>query len=210
VGAFGFFLAPSAAFWLLILLFRVRNSLTEQDMLKGYLIGALISLVAIFCLEIEPVLQILNEVANKGRLRGVNWCIVYGKGTLLSEEALRAGCVQSLQKRLYLPNLASGKAELTVEEGEVGWGGMLENKTPDHITTWMQIVVIIFDADGKKQEVFAETPIWIDPLGVSEIRVAIPDLKPEQFEALDVCEDDEETPKACFSWAITDVMGLSI
>jgi hypothetical protein len=99
---------------------------------------------------------------------------------------------------------------LRIEQGEVGWGGRLENKTNDHVTTWIMIAVIVFDADGKEKEVFAETPIWIDPMGEADFEVVLPELEPEQFEKIDFCGDDNQSPKACFAWAVAEVKGLAI
>lgn len=159
---------------------------------------------------IKPVQRVINEAANRGTLRGVEACMDYSKSELLSQDAVKATCVQSFQNRLYLPDLASGQAGPRMDQEKAGWEGTLENKTPDHVTSWIQIAVTIFDADGTKQEVFAETAIWIDPLGEAEFRVELPEFKREQFDKIKFCDDDDEAPKACMGWGITDVKGLSI
>jgi len=178
--------------------------------LKNYMIGALICLVAALAYGIEPVQRMINEAANRGSLRGVERCIEYSKSELLSKEAVKASCIKAFQKRLYHPDLASGKAGPRVDKEIVAWEGALENKTADQVTTWIQIGVSIYDKDGKEQEVFAETPIWIDPMGDANFQVELPDLKAEQLDAIDWCGLDDKAPKACFWWGITDVMGLSI
>ena len=127
--------------------------------------------------------RVINEATNKGTLRGVETFMGYSKSELLSKDAVRSTCVQFFQIRLYDPDLATGKAGPRIDQGTVRWGGILANKTPDHVTTWVRISVIIFDADGTKQEVFAETPIWIDPMGEAEFRVELPDLEREQLMA---------------------------
>ncbi len=178
--------------------------------MKNYLIGALICLLAALAFGIEPVQRLVNEVTSQGTLRGVETCIEYSKSDLLSQDAVRASCVQSFQKRLYGPDFATGLAGPRMEQEKLGWGGTLENKTPDHVTTWIRIAVTIFDADGAKQEVFAETPIWIDPLDEAEFWVELPDLEREQLDNIAFCDIDDETPKACFGWGVTEVMGLAI
>jgi len=170
----------------------------------------LICLVAALTIGIEPVQRFMNEATNRGTLRGVEKCMDYSKSELLSQEAVKASCVQSFHKRLYLPDLATGQAGPRIDKEVVGWAGRLENKTSDHVTTWIRIVVIVFDDEGKEKQVFAETPIWIDPLGDAEFRVDLPDLQPKQFDALQFCDHDDEKPKACMAWDVADVMGLAI
>lgn len=152
----------------------------------------------------------MNEAANRGTLRGVETCMDYTKSELLSQDAVKATCVQSFQKQLYLPDLATGQAGPRLDQGQVGWGGTIENKTPDHVTTWIRIAVSVFDLEGNKQEVFAETPVWIDPMGEAEFRVELQDLHREQLDDIAFCDHDDEAPKACMAWGVTDVMGLAI
>lgn len=178
--------------------------------MKNYLIGALIFLVAALTYGFEPVQRMINEAANRGTLRGVEKCMEYTTSDLLSPEALKATCVLTFQERLYDPDVATGKAGPRADQGLAGWEGVLENKTADAVTTWIQIGVSIYDKDGKEQEVFAETPIWIDPMGEAKFQVELPDLKPEQFDAIEFCDLDDEAPKACMAWGVADVMGLSI
>ncbi len=97
-----------------------------------------------------------------------------------------------------------------MDQRTVSWGGILQNKTADHVTTWIRISVSIYDADGTEQEFDAETPIWIDPLDEAEFRVELPDLKPEQLDNIEFCDHDDLAPTACITWGITDVMGLAI
>ena len=134
----------------------------------------------------------------------------YSKSELISQEAVKATCVQTFQNQLYIPDLATGRAGPRMEKGRLGWGGTLENKTPDHVTTWIQIAVTIFDADGTKHEVLAETATWIDPLGETEFQVELPEFEREQFDQIKFCDLDNQTPKACMSWVVTDVKGLAI
>ena len=178
--------------------------------MKNYLIVGLVCLVAALAYGVEPVQGLINETANRGTLRGAERCMDYAKSALLSQDAVKVSCVQAFQERLYLPDLATGLARPRVEEGQVGWEGSLENKTIDHVTTWVRISVFIYDADGKEQESFAETPIWIDPMGEAEFKVALPDLKPDQLEKIEFCDIDDDAPKACMSWGITDLKGLAI
>ena len=182
----------------------------ESILLKNYLIGALVCLVATLAYGIEPVQRLMNEVVNRGTLRGVEKCMEYSKSKLLSQDFVKASCIEAFHKRLYLPDLASGKAGPRVDQGLVGWEGNLENKTADHVTTWIQIGVSIYDKDGKEQEVFAGTAVWIDPMGEAKFQVEFPDLKPEQFDAIDFCELDDQEPKGCMAWGISDLRGLSI
>ncbi len=178
--------------------------------MKNYLIGGLVCLLAALAFGIEPVQRVINEAANQGTLRGVEKCMNYTKSELLSQDAVKATCIQSFQKPLYLPDLATGEAGPLMDQGNVAWGGTIKNKTPDHVTTWIRIAVAVFDLEGNKQEVFAETPVWIDPMGEAEFRVELQDLDREQLDDLAFCDLDVEAPKACMGWGITDVMGLAI
>lgn len=178
--------------------------------MKNYLIGGLICLVAALAFGIEPVQRVINEASSRGTLRGVETCMDYSKSELLSQAAVRATCVKSFQIRFYGPDHATGLAGPRIDQGKVVWSGTLTNKTPDHVTTWIQIAVTIFGADGTKQEVFGETPIWIDPLGEAEFRVELPDLEREQLDAIESCDNDDKAPKACIAWGVTEVMGLAI
>lgn len=178
--------------------------------MKNYLIGALICLVVALAYGIKPVQRAINEAFNQGSLRGVENCMDYSKSELLSEDAVKASCVEAFHKRLYLPEVATGKAGPRVGQGIVGWEGILENHSADHVTTWIRIGVSIYDKDGKEQEVFAETPVWIDPMGEASFQVELPDLKPEQLDAIEYCDLDDESPRDCMAWGVADVMGLVI
>jgi hypothetical protein len=182
----------------------------ENTKVKNYVIAGLICLVVALAYGIKPVQRVTNEIANRGTLRGVETCIGYSRSELLSQDAVKAACVQSFQNRLYDPNLATGQAGPKISQEKLGWGGTLENKTNGFVTTWMRIAVTIFDADGAKEEVFAETPIWIDPLGKAEFFVELPDLDRENLDGIEFCELGDEAPKSCIAWGITEVRGLSI
>ncbi|WP_247742470.1 MULTISPECIES: hypothetical protein [unclassified Ruegeria] len=134
----------------------------------------------------------------------------YSESELLSSEAIKATCVSAFQKRLFRGEYATGLAGPNITKGTVAWGGVLENKTPDHVTTWVQISVSIFDGEGVEKEHSAETSIWIDPLGEAEFEVELPDLEPAQFESIEFCERDNSEPSECMAWGVIDVMGLSI
>lgn len=177
--------------------------------LKNYLIAGLGCLIAMLIIGVEPVIRFTNEAINRGTLRGVERCMDYEQSAPLSKEAVKTFCAQSFQIQMYLPELASGKAGPRVEQDSVRWEGRLENKTADHVATWVKIVVVIFDKDGKEQESYAETPIWIDPTGEAEFTLEYPDLKPDQFDDLEFCGDNN-TPKKCFAWSIAEVKGLKI
>jgi hypothetical protein len=177
---------------------------------KNYLIGGLICLVAALVFGFKPVQRVINEATNRGTVRGVETCMDYLKSELLSRDTVKTTCVQAFHNPLYIPELVMGQAGPRMDQGKVNWGGTLENKTPDHVTTWIRIAVTIFDTDGTKQEVFAETPIWKDPLGEVEFRVELPDLEPKQFDDIEFCDKDDKAPKACMAWVVTDVMGLTI
>lgn len=178
--------------------------------MKNYLIGGLICILAALVFGIKPVQRVMNEAANKGKLRGAEICMEYSASELLSSDAIRATCIQSFQKRLYGRDHATGRAGPRRDQRTLSWGGIIENKTSDHVTTWTQISVLVFDADGTKQEHFAETPIWIDPLGEAEFRVELPDLEIQELDDTDFCDHDEDAPKACITWGVTDVMGLAL
>ncbi len=177
--------------------------------MKNYLIAGLVCIIVMLIIGIEPVMRFANEAINRGTLRGVERCIAYEQSALLSKEAVKSLCVHAFQRQLYLPELASGKAGPRTLQGLVRWEGRLENKTPDHVTTWVKVAIIIFDDEGKEQESFAETSIWIDPTSDAELELEFPDLKPDQFDDLEFCGDDS-APKKCFGWSIAAVKGLKI
>jgi len=177
---------------------------------KNYIIAGLIFVLAALVFGIGSVQRVINETANRGTLRGAETCIDYSASKLLSLDAIRAKCVQSFQRRLYGNDYATGLAGPQIDQQTVVWSGTLANKTPDHVTTWIRISVSIFDVGGNEQEFFAETPIWIDPLGEAEFRVQLPDLEREQLDDIEPCDLDDEAPKACLVWGVTDVMGLSL
>jgi hypothetical protein len=181
----------------------------ENSWVKNYLIVALACLVAALVFGIKPVQEVVNEAMNRGTLKGAETCMEYSASQLLAADAVKAMCIQSFQKPLYSNDHATGQAGPSVNQQTVSWGGVLENKTSDHVTTWVRISVIVFDGDGAKQEVFAETPIWIDPLGEAEFEVELPDLQPEKL-INEFCDHDDEAPKSCMTWGIVEVMGLAV
>ncbi len=178
--------------------------------MKNYLIAGLACLVVVLIFGFEPVQRTINEATNHGTLKGVESCIAYSKSELLSPEVIRATCVSEFQKRLYRNDHATGRAGPNIKNGAVSWSGVLENKTSDHVTTWVQISVSIYDDEGEEQEFFSETSIWIDPLGEAKFEVELPDLETEKLRSLEFCENDVAKPSTCMAWGVADVMGLSI
>lgn len=178
--------------------------------MKNYLIFGLLVLVVALVIGIEPVQRVINEATQKGTLKGIESCMNYSSSDLLSEHAIKATCVRTFQKRLYQNAHATGNAGPQINQRSVGWGGTLENKTPDHVTTWVTISVSIFNEEGKEKEYSAETPVWIDPLGKAEFSVDLPDVKHEQFESFEFCDYDDPAPKACVTWGISEIMGVTI
>lgn len=167
-------------------------------------------MVAALILGFEPIERTINETINRGTLKGVETCVAYSSSNLISEETIRTTCVNSFQKRLHSRDHATGRAGPRWNENTVFWNGTLENKTPDHVTTWVQILVEVFDEDGAKKEYSADTSIWIEPLHEVEFRVKIGDLEPEQIKDVEFCEHEASSPKGCMTWGITDAMGLKI
>ncbi|MCE8417413.1 hypothetical protein LZ190_01590 [Rhodovulum sulfidophilum] len=178
--------------------------------MKNYLIVGLLIIIAALVIGIEPVQRVINEATRKGTLSGIENCMSYSSSDLLSERAVRATCVRTFQKHLYHNDYATGRAGPRINQQTVGWGGTLENKTADHVTTWVKISVGIFDVEGNEQEHFAETPIWIDPLDEAEFRVDLPDVKHEQFESFEFCDYNDPAPKACVTWGVIEIMGVTI
>ena len=178
--------------------------------MKNYIIGGLLCLVSALVIGVEPLQRFINETTNQGTLRGVETCLSYSESQLLSPEAVRSSCVTAFQKPLYGNDHATGRAGPRMDQRTVRWGGILENKTPDHVTTWIQVSVGIFDANGNEQEFYSETPIWIDPLDEAEFMVPLPDAEAEQFDKLEFCDLEDDAPKDCMSWGVTGIMGLAI
>jgi hypothetical protein len=177
---------------------------------KNYLIVGLIGLVVALVLGVKPIQKVINETLNRGTLKGAETCIAYSGSELLSPDSTKASCVRSFQKRLYSNDLASGQAGPTLNQETVRWGGFLENKTPDHVTTWVQISIKIFDKDGAEQEFLGDTPVWIDPLSKADFEIELPDLKRELLDDIKFCGEDDKAPKACMGWGVVDIMGLEM
>ena len=182
----------------------------ETSSVENYLIGGLICTIAILIVGVEPLQRLLNESINKGRLKGVENCRAYSNSELVSEEAVKATCVSTFQKYLYDGNLANGRAGPRNNQNTVSWGGTLQNKTSDHVTTWIEISVSIFDADGTEQKIQAVTSIWIDPLNEADFMVELPDLEWDKFDNIEFCDHENLVQKACMTWGITNLMGLAI
>lgn len=178
--------------------------------MKNYLIGGLVCLLAFFIIGIEPLQRLINESTKQGTLRGVETCMVYSSSELLSQDAVKATCVSAFQKNLYNGDLATGRAGPRSNQQTVSWGGTLQNKTSDHVTTWIQVSVSIFDAEGTEQEFQAETSIWIDPLNEADFMVELPELEREQLEDIEFCDHADVEPKSCMTWGVTDIRGLTI
>ncbi|MDG1532689.1 MAG: hypothetical protein P8Q99_15235 [Paracoccaceae bacterium] len=179
-------------------------------MVKNYIIGGLLCLVAALVIGIEPLQRFVNETRNHGTLKGVETCLSYSSSELLSTEAVRSICVLAFQKPLYSNDHATGKAGPHIDRQTVSWSGLLENKKHDHVTTWIRLKVGIFDAEGIEQSFSAETIIWIDPLDQTEFSVELPDVSAEQLEKLEFCELEDAAPKSCISWGISELKGLSL
>jgi len=177
---------------------------------KNYIIGGLLCLVAALIIGIKPVQRAINEAMNQGTLKGAETCMSYSDSELLSKDVVKATCVRAFHKRLYHNDHATGRAGPHLDGRNVSWGGVLENKTPNHVTTWIEISVSVFDDEGKEQEFTAATSIWIDPLNEAEFRVELPDLESKQLKDLEFCEHDDATPTACMAWGVTNAMGLSL
>lgn len=178
--------------------------------MKNYVIGGLTCLLIALVVGVEPVQRLINETVNRGTLRGVETCISYSSSSLLSTNAVKATCVAAFQKPLYKRDHATGRAGPRFDEETVSWEGVLENKTPDHVTTSVRFLVKVFDENGAEQEFFAETSIWIDPVSETGFKVELPDAKSEQFDDTDFCNHDESAPKVCISWNIVEIEGLTI
>lgn len=178
--------------------------------MKNFVIVGLLCLVAALVFGIEPVQRVINEATRQGTLKGVETCMNYSRSELLSEEVVRAKCARTFQKPLYSNDYATGRAGPRTDRRTVGWGGTLENKTDDHVTTWVRISVSIFDTDGTEQEFLAETPIWIDPLGKAEFNVELPELESERLKDTAFCEHEDLAPKACITWGVVGVRGVTI
>lgn len=183
----------------------------EMDGVKNFLIGGLICIVAVLAIGVKPVERLINETTNRGTLRGVETCMGYTGSVLISENAVRATCVETFQRPLYSEDYATGRAgPRLIEQERIGWSGSLENKTSDHVTTWVEITVRIIDEAGDERTFSAGTQIWIDPLSEATFTVELPDIEREQIEERDFCDHNDAPATNCFSWSITKIRGLSI
>lgn len=178
--------------------------------MKNYLIAGLFCLVAFFAFGFEPVQQYINETTRQGTLKGVEECIAYSGSGLISENAVKIACVSAFQKTLYNGDLATGRAGPRNDKHSVRWAGTLNNKTTDHVTTWIKVSVSTFDSKGVEQAYHAETSIWIDPQNEAKFEVELPELEPKKLENLEFCDHEDLKPKECMTWGISNIQGLTI
>lgn len=178
--------------------------------MKNYIIAGLLCLVLVLAIGVQPVEKTINEALNQGTLKGIETCISYSESDLVSEGAIQAMCAMTFQKSLHDNDHATGRAGPSFDRRIVSWDGVLENKTPDHVTTWVRISVSIFDKEGEETEVYAETPIWIDPLNEAAFQVELPDLESEQLKDLEFCEYEDTAPTDCMVWGVSRMMGVAI
>jgi hypothetical protein len=181
-----------------------------QDLMKNYIITGLSFVVVALLVGGEPIQRTMNEALYRGSLRGAEECVSYSSGRLLSPEAVRTSCVSKFEKQLFGSDYATGRAGPRLDKQIVAWGGELENKSADHVTTSIRVTVIIFDKDGKETEFSGGTSIWIDPMSHSDFRVKLSGLEREMLEDINFCEDEVENPTQCMRWSISEVKGLSI
>jgi hypothetical protein len=182
----------------------------QTGKIKNYLIGGLLCIVLMLAFGIKPVQRVMNEAVKRGTVNAVEICLDYTRGELLSEEAAKVVCASNFQKRLLGSEYAFGRAGPRLVLDELRWGGTLRNDSVDHVTTWVQIAVYVYDENGSEQKILADTQIWLEPMGETEFEVEISDLTEEQINDLDFCDLDMPNPKSCFSWGVVSVKGLSI
>lgn len=182
----------------------------ETCLFKNFLILGLACLAAVLALGFRPVQKALNEALNEGALEGAERCTEYSSSQLMSAEAVKAACVRLFQKRVYGGDPATGQAGPYLDKETVYWGGFLENKSSNYVTTWVQIEVQIYDKDGAKKVYVGETAVWIDPLGKADFQIEFTGLEREQLRDLEFCDLDDKAPKACMGWGVTDIMGLRL
>ena len=182
----------------------------QTGKIKNYLIGGLLCIVLMLVFGFKPVYRVMNEAVNRGTVNAVEMCLDYTRGEVLSEEAVKAVCVSTFQKRLLGNEYAFGRAGPRLVLDGVRWGGTLQNDTVDHVTTWVQVAVNVYDENGSEQKALADTQVWLEPMDETEFEVEVPDLKQEQINDLDFWDLDMPNPKSCFSWGVVAVKGLSI
>ena len=180
------------------------------DPMKNYVIAALVVLVVLLAVGFAPIERATNEVLRHGSLTGVENCIEYSKSDLLSGDAVKAACVRAFEKPLYSSESATGRAGPSFFQGIVRWTGNLENKTSDHVTTWVAISVSVYGEDGSEREFSADTSIWIDPLRSADFSVTLRALELSILDDIEFCELTDDEPKSCMSWGVTDVRGLEV
>ncbi|WP_039019409.1 hypothetical protein [Halocynthiibacter namhaensis] len=178
--------------------------------MKNYVIGGLLCLLGLALTGFTPLQRFINEMMRQGTLVGMSACVNYSDNDLLSQDAIRTGCAGRFQKPLFHSDYATGRAGPRVEGSIVSWGGTLRNKQSDHVTTWLRLSVSIYDAEGDEQEVFVDTPIWIEPLGEADFMVELPEVERDQIDDITFCKHEDTDPKACLTWGVVEIMGLSI
>jgi hypothetical protein len=173
-------------------------------------IGA--AVIAYVGLNFTAVRMDLNKMMNSGELAGVEQCVSLSKSSLVAEETIRNACVEDFHVRLFESELAVGRAGPQERSGAVYWEGRVSNNTSEYVTTWGELGVNLFDAQGEKTEVKVNLSLWIEPQTEQEISAELRDVNPEDFEGYEFCDydEEEETFRSCLTWRWAQIKGLKI
>ena len=154
----------------------------------------------------------LNKMMNPGKLAGVEKCVSLSESNLVAEETIRNACVEDFHVNVFGVELASGRAGPRERSGTVYWEGRVSNNTSEYITTWVELGVGFFDAQGEKTEIKTEQYFWIEPQVEQEFSAELRNISREDFEGYDFCDLDAEeaTFRSCMTWGWVQIKGLKI
>lgn len=159
---------------------------------------------------LKPVKVKFNEVVNAGTVTGVATCVDLNSNAVISAEATKQGCAKVFQKRLFGPDIITGRASAGANTHEVVFSGTLENTTSDKVITSVDFIYSVFDAEGNETEYLATTPLWIEPRSNSEFSVPLDDYDVDSFTRRKGCDNDGEIHNNCWNWGFYDVQGVSL
>lgn len=178
------------------------------EKLKSYTILALAIALALSLVGFKPLLKAYNEKFRHGTLAGIVECVSLSSNDLLSEDATKMACANSLEVRLGAGEL-SGLGGPRKTDGKVSLGASLQNKHSDTVFTWLELELVRIDIDGVKKSFSADSRMWIEPNATYEYLELIDDLETKDLEEFKFC-DDVEKDKSCWSWGIIDARGVKI
>ncbi|MEE3361236.1 MAG: hypothetical protein VX248_14905 [Pseudomonadota bacterium] len=171
-----------------------------------------VCLAIYFIFNLESVQLRLNEKLNRGKLAGIESCVISSGSELVSKETIRNHCSSQFHIQFYFDRMAEGKAGPIERDNVVFLEGDLNNFTSDKVTTWLEFEFRVYDEDGEENESNAEAFVWIEPNSSSEFSVRLPNVNPETIKDLPFCARDAEQGQrsSCMGWGISSQKGVNL